>query len=265
MTDPVTLERHGNVALLVIDNPPVNAIAHPVRAALLNAIIAADEEPSIRAILLHGAGKGFIAGADIRELDAGPRPPLLNDVLLRLESCRKPVIAALHGAVLGGGLEVALASHYRCAAPDVQIGFPEVKLGLLPGSGGTQRLPRLVGVQVALDLMISGNPIDRTRARTLGIVDREIEADKVLPAALAYVDELLEADARPRRVRDRPIPDVEAADSGFFAGYRKALSPASRKLRGRTCAFARAVRGMPYVLRVRSAAPPVPRRTRQCA
>lgn len=230
MTDPVTLERHGDVALLVIDNPPVNAIAHPVRAALLNAIIAADEEGSVRAILLHGAGKGFIAGADIRELDAQPRAPLLNDVLLRLESCRKPVIAALHGAVLGGGLEVALASHYRCAAPDVQLGFPEVKLGLLPGSGGTQRLPRLVGVQVALDLMVSGNPIDRVRARTLGIVDREIEADKVLPAALAYVDELLAANAQPRRLRDRPIPDVEGADSRFFANYRKTLSPASRKV-----------------------------------
>ncbi len=230
MTDPVTLERHGDVALLVIDHPPVNAIAHPVRAALLNAIIAADEEGSVRAILLHGAGKGFIAGADIRELDAPPRPPLLNDVLLRLESCRKPVIAALHGAVLGGGLELALAAHYRCAAPDVQLGFPEVKLGLLPGSGGTQRLPRLVGVQVALDLMVSGNPIDRARARTLGIVDREIEADKVLPAALAYVDELLAANAQPRRLRDRPIPDIEAADSRFFASYRKALSPASRKL-----------------------------------
>jgi 3-hydroxyacyl-CoA dehydrogenase len=230
MTDPVTLERHGDVALLVIDNPPVNAIAHPVRAALLNAIIAADDESSIRAILLHGAGKGFIAGADIRELDAGPRPPLLNDVLLRLESCRKPVIAALHGAVLGGGLEVALASHYRCAAPDAQLGFPEVKLGLLPGSGGTQRLPRLVGVKVALDLMISGNPIDRARARTLGIIDREIEADKVLPAALAYVDELLAANAQPQRLRERPIPDIEAADSRFFAAYRKGLPPASRKL-----------------------------------
>jgi 3-hydroxyacyl-CoA dehydrogenase len=230
MTDPVTLERHGDVALLVIDNPPVNAIAHPVRAALLHAIVAADDEGSIRAILLHGAGKGFIAGADIRELDAPPRPPLLNDVLLRLESCRKPVIAALHGAVLGGGFEVALASHYRCAAPDVQIGFPEVKLGLLPGSGGTQRLPRMVGVQVALDLMISGNPIDRARARILGIIDREIEADKVLPAALAYVDELLAANAQPRRVRERPIPDIEAADSRFFATCRKTLPPASRKV-----------------------------------
>ena len=139
MSSPVTLDRHGNIALITLDNPPVNAIAHPVRAALLAAIVEADEDPAIQAIVLHGAGRNFIAGADIREMDQPAKPPLLNDVLLRLEGCRKPVIAALHGAVLGGGLEVALASHFRCAAENVQLGFPEVKLGLLPGSGGTQR------------------------------------------------------------------------------------------------------------------------------
>ncbi len=230
MNDPVTLERHGDVALIVINSPPVNAIGHAVRTGLLRAIEEADADSSCRAIVLHGAGKGFIAGADVRELDAPTPPPLLNDVLLRLESCGKPVIAALHGAVLGGGFEVALASHYRCAAPDVQIGFPEVKLGLLPGSGGTQRLPRVVGVQVALDLMISGTPIDRERARTLGIVDREVETDNLVPMALAYADELIAAQAPPRRLREKPIPDAAAADALFFANYRSAMPASARRI-----------------------------------
>jgi 3-hydroxyacyl-CoA dehydrogenase len=230
MTDPVTLERHGSVALIVIHNPPVNAIAQPVRAGLLRAIEEADAHVSFRAIVLHGAGKGFIAGADIRELDSPAREPLLNDVLLRLESCNKPVIAALHGAVLGGGFEVALAAHYRCAAQDVQLGFPEVKLGLLPGSGGTQRLPRIVGVQTALDLMVTGKTIDRARARTLGIVDREVETDNLLPMALAYADELIAAKAPPRRLRDKPIPDAAAADAKFFDNYRAALPASARRI-----------------------------------
>src|SRR4051812_11352123 len=126
MSSPVTLERRGNVALITLDNPPVNAIGHPVRAALLAAIVEADEDSGIQAIVLHGAGRHFIAGADVREMDRPAKAPLLNDVLLRLEACRKPVITALHGAVLGGGLEVALASHFRCASEDVQLGFPEV-------------------------------------------------------------------------------------------------------------------------------------------
>lgn len=230
MTEPVTMERHGDVALIVIDSPPVNAIGHAVRVGLLRAIEEADADPSLRAIVLHGAGKAFIAGADVRELDAPTPAPLLNDVLLRLESCRKPVIAALHGAVLGGGFEVALASHYRCAAPDVQIGFPEVKLGLLPGSGGTQRLPRVVGVQVALDMMVSGNPIGRERARTLGVVDREVETDNLLPMALAYADELIAMKAPPRRLRDKPIPAAAAADALFFETYRAGLPASARRV-----------------------------------
>ena len=159
MSNPVSLERHGSVALITIDNPPVNAINHAVRSGLLQAVVEADDDSSIQVIVLHGAGRNFIAGADIREMDQPPKEPLLNDVLLRVESCRKPVVAALHGAVLGGGLEVALASHYRCATEDAQLGFPEIKLGLLPGAGGTQRLPRLIGVQAALDMMISGETI----------------------------------------------------------------------------------------------------------
>ncbi len=186
MSTPVYLTWHGNVALITIDNPPVNAIAHPVREGLLQAIVEADDDATIQAIVLHGAGRNFIAGADIREMDQPPRAPLLNDVLLRLESCRKPVVAALHGAVLGGGLEVALASHYRCATEDAQLGFPEIKLGLLPGSGGTQRLPRMIGVPVALDMMISGEPIHAARARELGLLDGALPASGIAEAAIEY-------------------------------------------------------------------------------
>jgi 3-hydroxyacyl-CoA dehydrogenase len=229
-SSPVTFERHGAIALITIRNPPVNAISHAVRSALLQAVVEADEDETIRAIVLHGDGHNFIAGADIRELDLPPKAPLLNDVLLRVESCVKPVIAALHGAVLGGGLETALASHYRCATEDVQLGFPEVKLGLLPGSGGTQRLPRLVGVPVALDMMISGESVCRTRGLELGIIDGALSGPDIAESALEYARGLVASKAQPRRIRERGIPKVESADAEFFAAYRKAMPRLARKL-----------------------------------
>ncbi len=230
----VTLQRHaargGTVALITIDSPPVNAISHPVRAALLQAIVEADDDAGVHAIVLHGAGRNFIAGADIREMDQPAKPPLLNDVLLRLESCRKPVVAALHGAVLGGGLETALASHFRCSTDDVQLGFPEVKLGLLPGSGGTQRLPRLIGVHEALEMMTSGEPIGRARAQSLGLIDGALASPDIVESAIDYARGLIASKAQPRRVRDRPIPQVESADAEFFAAWRDSLPRAARKL-----------------------------------
>src|SRR4051794_26717403 len=213
MSNPVTLERHGDVALITLDNPPVNAISHAVRAGLLAAIVEADEDAAIQAIVLHGLGRNFIAGADIKELDQPAKEPLLNDVLLRVEACGKPVVAALHGAVLGGGLETALASHFRCATDDVQLGFPEIKLGLLPGSGGTQRLPRLIGVQAALDMMISGEPVNRAKAQSLGLVDGALGNPGVAESAIDYARGLIAARATPRRLRDRAIPQIESADA----------------------------------------------------
>jgi 3-hydroxyacyl-CoA dehydrogenase len=201
-----------------------------MRTGLLQAIVEADDDPGVQVIVLHGAGRNFIAGADIREMDQPAKEPLLNDVLLRLEACRKPVVAALHGAVLGGGLEVALASHFRCATDDVQLGFPEVKLGLLPGSGGTQRLPRIVGVQTALDMMISGETIGRARAQSLGLIDGALGSPGTVESALEYASGLIAARASPRRVRDRPIPQVESADSEFFAEVRKAMPRAARRI-----------------------------------
>jgi 3-hydroxyacyl-CoA dehydrogenase len=205
MSDPVTLHRRGALALIVIDNPPVNAVSQAVRAGLLKAIVAADEDDAIDAIVLHGAGRSFIAGADIREMNQAHREPFLPQLLSRVEACRKPVVAALHGAVLGGGFETALASHYRCATADVQLGLPEVKLGLLPGAGGTQRLPRLIGAKAALDMMISGEPIDFARGQALGVIDRALpggetgsgrlrDADAAIAdAALEYARELVAA------------------------------------------------------------------------
>ncbi|MEP7244689.1 MAG: 3-hydroxyacyl-CoA dehydrogenase NAD-binding domain-containing protein [Gammaproteobacteria bacterium] len=231
MSDPITLQRRDSVALIVIENPPVNAISQAVRAGLLKATVEADEDESVKAIVLHGAGRNFIAGADIREMDQAHREPLLPEVLTRLESCRKPVIAVLHGAVLGGGFETALASHYRCATPDVQLGLPEVKLGLLPGAGGTQRLPRVVGAKAALDMMTSGEPIDFAKGQSQGLIDRALPADAdIVEAAIAYARELIASGAAPVRLRDRALPDAASLNAELFAAYRKGLPRAARKL-----------------------------------
>ena len=230
MSEPVTVQHRGEVALIVIDNPPVNAMSQAVREGLLTAIIAADEDDAVKAIVLHGAGRSFIAGADIRELDNSSREPLLHNLLSQIEACRKPVVAALHGAVLGGGFETALASHYRCATADVQLGLPEVKLGLLPGAGGTQRLPRVVGANVALDILISGEPIGFTRGHALGLIDRALPAGEIVEEALGYARELIASNAPPRRLRDRAIPDAAALNTDFFAAYRKSLPRALRKV-----------------------------------
>jgi 3-hydroxyacyl-CoA dehydrogenase len=211
----------AGIAIVAIENPPVNALAQPVRQALLEAITACDADPTVRAIVIHGVGRHFVAGADIREFDASPLAPLLNDVLLRLEATTKPVIAALHGTTLGGGLELALASHYRCATADASLGLPEIKLGLLPGSGGTQRLPRLVGPAIALEMMLGGAPIDARRAHEIGVVDRLLDGADALAGARRYAEELLVAGAAPRRLRERVI-DPQSVAPGFFAQRRAA-------------------------------------------
>ncbi len=218
--------RDGDVAVFTFDSPPVNALSHPVRAAFLAAIEALDADPGVRAIVLLGAGRNFIAGADIREFDKPPLEPLLTDVLSRLESCGKPVVAALHGAALGGGAETALACHYRCAAGDLQLGFPEVSLGLLPGAGGTVRLPRLAGWQAAFELMASGKPIGIDPAIELGLVDRRMDGD-LRAGAIAWARELAAARAPLRRVSELPVPPSRPAQ---FEEYLRILPQASRRL-----------------------------------
>ncbi|MEI8298801.1 MAG: 3-hydroxyacyl-CoA dehydrogenase NAD-binding domain-containing protein [Pseudomonadota bacterium] len=219
--------RHGEVAVIEIDNPPVNALSHPVRAALLEVIESLDHDGSVAAIVIHGCGRHFIAGADVREFDAAPRSPLLNDVLLRLESCGKPVVAALHGTTLGGGAELALASHYRIAARDLSFGFPEIRLGLLPGSGGTVRLPRVVGVERALGLMLGGVPIGFDEAQRIGLVDGVLEGD-VLAAAVAWARDVVATGSTANRTRDRSIDPAPEAD--YFDARRASLSPAARRV-----------------------------------
>jgi 3-hydroxyacyl-CoA dehydrogenase len=223
---PVSVLRDGDVAVVVFDHPPVNALSHAVRTAFLAAIEELDADPGVGAIVLQGAGRNFIAGADVREFDAPPKEPMLPALLTRLESCGKPVVAALHGATLGGGAETALASHYRCAAGDLQLGFPEVNLGLLPGAGGTVRLPRLAGWQTSLELMTSGKPLGIDAAIELGIVDRRIDGD-LRAGAVAWARELAAAGAPPRRVRDLPAPPSRPAQ---FENFLRGLPSSARRL-----------------------------------
>ncbi|MCC8394297.1 3-hydroxyacyl-CoA dehydrogenase NAD-binding domain-containing protein [Paraburkholderia sp. MMS20-SJTR3] len=228
--DVVTRELRGKVLLVTIDHPPVNALSADVRRGLLAAIEAADAEPAIGAVLLIGAGRNFIAGADIREFGKPPVAPALPDICNRIEACSKPVIAALHGAALGGGLEVALAAHYRIAVDGAKLGLPEVQLGLLPGAGGTQRTPRLIGAQAALDLILSGRHVGAQEALALGLIDRIGTSDDILAEGLAYVHELLAAHAPVRRTRDAAALADRAASAAAIATARAQTAKQSRGL-----------------------------------
>jgi 3-hydroxyacyl-CoA dehydrogenase len=200
-----------------------------VRVALLAAFTAADADPAVRAIVITGEGRHFVAGADIREFDQDPRDPLSNEVLLRIEASSTPVVAALHGSALGGGLELALACHYRIASEDASLGLPEIRLGILPGSGGTQRLPRLVGALEALRMMLSGDPISGRRAAELGIVDRMVGAgEELLSAAASYAAHLAADGLGPRRLREREVPGGEPAAEDI----ERERSAAKRKFPG---------------------------------
>ena len=212
----VTTQLHGPVMVITVNNPPVNALSAAVRQGLVAAIEQADAEPDVRAVLIVSEGKTFIAGADIREFGKPPVPPALPDVCNRIEACTKPVVAALQGAALGGGLEVALGAHYRLALPAAKVGLPEVDLGLMPGAGGTQRAPRLIGVKAAAEFMLSGRPIGAQAALQAGLIDGVVDSvgeggRPALEAGLAYANELLASAAPLRRVRDIAIPNAEAA------------------------------------------------------
>ncbi|PNV97168.1 3-hydroxyacyl-CoA dehydrogenase NAD-binding domain-containing protein [Pseudomonas protegens] len=193
---------HGNILVLTLDNPPVNALGVEVRRGLLAAMDSAGDDPTVAAILLVGAGRHFCGGADIREFGQAPQAPALPAVVKRIEDSTKPVVAAIQGVALGGGLEVALAAHYRLALGSARLGLPEVLLGLLPGAGGTQRLPRLIGARAALDLMLSGRHLNAREALDLGVVDRLAEGEDTLAAGLAYARELVDSHAGVRRTRD---------------------------------------------------------------
>ncbi len=224
MSDTVNIDRRGHIGLIIVDNPPVNALSHAVREGVCVALDDLEQDQAIQAIVLHCAGRTFFAGADIREFGKPPQDPNLRDMLAQLENCSKPVVAALHGTALGGGLETALCCHYRIANKKARVGTPEVNLGLLPGAGGTQRLPRLCGAEAALDLMVGGKPINAQRALDLGIVD-VLTDDEFPDAAVVYADQLVGDGVDPRRISELQAEPVE---DGFFDAYRKKIARRTR-------------------------------------
>jgi 3-hydroxyacyl-CoA dehydrogenase len=204
----------GSVAVVTLNNPPVNGLGLETRTAAVNAIRQAESDASITAIVLTGAGKAFSGGADIREFNS-PKAlsePTLHSLIRVVEGCSKPIVAAIHSVAMGGGLELALGCHYRVAVPGAQIALPEVKLGLLPGAGGTQRLPRVLGLEMALNMVVSGTPVPSEKLAGTALFDEVFPAGtELLPAAVAFAEKV--ADARPLpRVRDRKVdyPNHEA-------------------------------------------------------
>ncbi|MBX6424873.1 MAG: enoyl-CoA hydratase/isomerase family protein [Variibacter sp.] len=201
MSSVVDLRRDGDVAVITIDHPPVNALSHAVRAGLKDALGRARDDAGASAVVVACAGRTFVAGADIAEFGKPMQPPGLGEIIAVLEDMPKPVVAAIHGTALGGGLELALGCHYRVAAPTARLGLPEIKLGIIPGAGGTQRLPRLIGMDKALPMILSGEPIPAGEAHALGLVD-ELAGDDLSAAAVAFARRV--APQRPLpRIRDR--------------------------------------------------------------
>ena len=228
LTTMVSYENMQGVAVVTVDNPPVNALSQGVRQGLLEGVNKALADDAVQAIVIHCAGRTFIAGADITEFASGPAEPSLRDMLELMDGAGKPVIAAIHGTALGGGLETALCCHYRVAAPGARLGLPEVKLGLLPGAGGTQRLPRVVGVEKALQMVTSGVPIGAVEALEAGLVDEIVEGD-LLPGALAFGHQIVARGAALPRIRDRDDRLQEAReDPAVFEQFRRSIARKSR-------------------------------------
>lgn len=224
MNSPITTTRDGDVLIVVSNNPPVNALGAAVRTGIDAAIDEAAEDESIQAVVIACDGQTFFAGADITEFGKAPVEPLLPTLVDKIEASEKPVIAAIHGTALGGGCEVALACHYRIAVPSARLGVPEVKLGLLPGAGGTQRLPRVAGVELALEMTAKGDPIPAKKALDAGLVDRLAGEDSLRADAVAFAREIAAA---------RPLPRASektaTADASVFETFRKTNA---RRFRG---------------------------------
>ena len=221
----VSYQLNKNIGVIRIDNPPVNALSQTLRKGINDAVIAAQSDASEALIIICG-GRTFIAGADIKEFGQPALTPTLPEVIQTIEGSNKPVLAAIHGTALGGGFEIALSCHYRCALASARVGFPEVKLGLLPGAGGTQRVPRLAGVEAALEMMTSGRPVTAKQAMDMGMIDRITEHD-LLSTATDYARELVASNAKPKRIRDIVIEQSSLAEN-FFTDYRAKLSLRTR-------------------------------------
>lgn len=229
MAGDVTYAEDGSVAVITIDNPPVNAFGFDVRRGVIEAMDRAESDPAVTCVVLTGGGRTFSGGADITEFGRTPREPSLPDVNTRCESLSKPVVAAIHGFAFGGGLEVSLSCHGRIATEDARLALPEVKLGLIPGAGGTQRLPRLIGPEAALDVIVPGNSVGAGKALKVGMLDRIAEND-LLAEAKSFALELAAAPHKPSALRDRE-DKLEAArlDPAAFDAHAADLT---RKARG---------------------------------
>ncbi len=217
MSTPVGTTIKDGVAVIAVDYPPVNALGPGVPAAISEAIESAERDPAVSAIVFMGAGKTFVAGADINSLERaawGDREAAcdLHPLLARIEDCAKPVVMAIHGTALGGGLEIAMAGHFRVAAPDALLGQPEVNLGIIPGAEGTQRLPRLVGVAKALDMCVTGKPLKAADAQAAGLIDRVMEGDLIVGAVRFARTVATTVQVRKTRERDEHLgtPDENA-------------------------------------------------------
>jgi 3-hydroxyacyl-CoA dehydrogenase len=228
MSEQVVITKQHEIAVLEIDNPPVNALGSAVANALAAALGEANRDPGVRAIVIRGAGRTFVAGADIKELeraawDEHAELPNIHGLLAQVEDNQKPIVMALHGTALGGGLELAMAGHYRVALPDARMGQPEVNLGIIPGAEGTQRLTRLVGVETAIDMCVSGKPISAADARRFGLVDRLVEGD-LTAGAVAFAREALEGGGAHPKTRERrdKLGTAETNVPLFAAGREKA-------------------------------------------
>jgi 3-hydroxyacyl-CoA dehydrogenase len=221
----VRLEKDGDIGVIIVNYPPVNALGPGVSEGIVESLNAANADPAIKAMVLMGDGRSFIAGADIRGFGTGrKRPPIGQRTYDVLDASPKPVVAAIHGYALGGGLENAMACHYRIAVPAAKVGLPEVLIGILPGGGGTQRLPRLVGAQTALELITSGRHVPAPEAAGLGIIDAVLPAGANLrDAAVAYARKIAELRPLPR-VRDKTV----TAGADVFDAMRKSIARKAR-------------------------------------
>ncbi|WP_169545951.1 3-hydroxyacyl-CoA dehydrogenase NAD-binding domain-containing protein [Sneathiella aquimaris] len=228
ITDKVNYHAEGNVGVITINNPPVNALSVGVRAGIQGGIEAANKDDSVSSVVIVCDGRTFIAGADITEFGKPPQEPSLHQVIGSIEMSNKPVVAAIHGTALGGGLETALGCHYRVASPKAQVGLPEVKLGILPGAGGTQRLPRVVGIPMALEMITSGNPIKADKALEVGLVDEIADGD-LKSTAIAFAEKVV-AEGRPLiKISDRDEKLQAAKDNpGIFDDFRKSIARKAR-------------------------------------
>lgn len=228
MSDVVHYDTDGDVAVLTVDYAPVNALSQAVRAGIVEGIERAVADDAVKGIALICAGRTFIAGADITEFGKPPLDPGLREVNEVQEACPKPLVAGIHGTALGGGLETALSCHYRVAVPSARVGLPEVKLGLLPGAGGTQRLPRLTGVERAIQMICSGDMVKAGDAADLGVIDKVIDTDDLRAGTIAFVREILAGNAELVKVRDRD----EKTTSVDPAVFEQARAEWGRKKRG---------------------------------